>query len=241
MTPDDNDDERDDFDEPEGDDPSEMRASSDGHHLLHVFRDLILFDAVERLDDIAAAITARITTPWRRAIEHDKTEFNMGIDWRVFGREADDQLPGCLLFLVPHSRLGYVYVSNIVPTAGHSLGVDNYNAILAEFTESFAELAASELGLRCELSNDWTDFAASLGEPTFKALRAASAFKPGTHPNDRQRWMTFIITTHRERIEVDTDLMRRWFVADGFSPDRAWQLMTEFDFASELLKLNDRI
>lgn len=241
MTPHDDNGDPDDLYEPEEDDDAQTRLSDDGHHLLHVFRDLVFSGDVDRLDDVASAITSELHAPWRRATERDKTEFNVGMEWRVFGRETDGRLPGCLLFLTPNSRLNHLYVSNIVPTEGHSLGMDIYNAILAEFTEEFAAPAANKLGIQCQLSDDWADFANSLGESAFKALRAASAFKPGTHPNDRQRWMSFIVTAHRADLDLDTDLLRRWFVADGFSPDRAWQLMTEFDFATELLKLNDQL
>lgn len=234
-----------DFEEIEEDDgfgePRKVRRAKDHRHLLHVFRDLRVFVDPSRLDEIADAAAELLTAPWRRANEHDKTELNRGmVDWRVFERDADAALPGALLFLVPHSRDGHLYVSNVVPTKGHSLGVENYNAILAEFTSRFVRPVAVSNDFSFELTADWVDIAEDLGEVAFGALVAASIFPDGTHPTDIERWMKFILTARREHLDVDTELLARWLEAEGFTPDRAFDRVMEFDFALRLLDLYDR-
>ena len=235
------DDEADGWDRDDLEDPSRARKSADHHHLLNVFRDLTLVTDIDRLDEVAAAITERLADPWRRAAERDETDLNLGmIDWRVFERFADSERPGALLFLVPNRTENHLYVSNIVPTEGHSLGVENYNEILVEFTNKFARRVADDLAVRCELTSDWVDFAGDLGEMAFQALVAASIFPGGTHPSDRERWMRFILTARQEELDVDLVLLARWLEAEGFTPRRASHLVEEYDFALKLLDFYDR-
>lgn len=230
-----------DLEDEEFGDPTRVRKSSDHHHLLNVFRDLTLLTDTGRLDEIAGAITERLAGPWRRATEHDESEVNPGtVDWRVFERLVDSERPGALLFLVPNSTESNLYVSNIVPTKGHSLGVENYNEILVEFTNRFARPVADDSAIRCELTSDWVDFAGGLGETAFQALVGAAIFPNGTHPSDRERWMQFILTARREALDVDLVLLARWLEAEGFTPRRASNLVEEYDFALKLLDLYDR-
>lgn len=235
------DDYEDDLEDDEFGDPTRVRTSSDHHHLLNVFRDLALHTDTERLDEIAAAITEHLAEPWRRAAEHDESDVNRAmVDWRVFERVANGERPGALLFLVPNRTESTLYVSNIVPTKGHSLGVANYNEILVDFTNRFVRPIADDRAIRCELTSDWVDFAANLSETAFQALVASAIFPNGTHPDDRERWMRFILTARQESLDVDLVLLARWLEAEGFTPRRASSLVEEYDFALKLLDLYDR-
>ena len=234
------DDHEDDLEDEEFSGPTRVRQSSGHHHLLNVFRDLTLLTDTGRLDEIAAAITERLDDPWRRATEHDESDVNREIvDWRVFERLADSERPGALLFLVTNRTEGNLYVSNIVPTKGRSLGVENYNEILVEFTNRFARPVADDRVIPCELTSDWVDFAGDLGQTAFQALVAAAIFPHGTHPSDRERWIKFILTARQEALDVDLVLLARWLEAEGFTPRRASDLV-EYDFALKLLDLYDR-
>lgn len=213
-----------------------VEVSGDGHHRLHVFCDLILEHGADRLDEFVGQLEQIVEDPWRRAAERDESPSGLS-EWRVFERLADEELPGALLFLVPRDRDGALYVSNIVPTHGHSLGKDNYNAILAEFTDRYVRPVAAAIGLDVAFTDAWIDFADEIGEEAFDALRAAAVFKPGTHPSDRERWMQFIVLAHRRKLDVDLDRLRRWLEADGFAPERAYELMVEFEFGTQLLSL----
>ncbi len=235
------DDYEDDLEDEEFGDPLRVRKSSDHHHLLNVFRDFTLLTEPARLDEIAAAITERLADPWRRATEHDESEVNRGmVDWRVFERLADKERPGALLFLVPNRTENNLYVSNIVPTKGNWLGVENYNEILVEFTNRFARPVADERAIRCELTSDWVDFAGDLGQTAFEALVGAAIFPNGTHPSDRERWIRFVLTARQEALDVDLTLLARWLEAEGFTPRHAADLVAEYDFALKLLDLYDR-
>ena len=171
----------DDFDEDEG----AVEVSDDGHHRLHVFSDLTLMNGANRLDELTAALERVVDEPWRRALERDESQSGL-MEWRVFERRADEHLPGALLFLAPRRRDGAVYVSNIVPTRGRTLGKDNYNSILAEFTDKFVRGVAPSIALEVLLTQPWIDFADEIGPEAFHQLRAAANFKPGTHPMDRE-------------------------------------------------------
>lgn len=235
------DDYEDDLEDEEFGDPLLVRKSADHHHLLNVFRDLTLLTDTDRLDEIAAAITERLADPWRRAAERDETDANRGMGhWRVFERQVDSKRPGALLFLVPNHTEQNLYVSNIVPTKGNSLGVETYNEILVEFTNLFARPVADDCAIRCELTSDWVDFAGDLGRTAFQALVAAAIFPNGTHPNDRERWIRFILTAREEALDLDTTLLARWLEAEGFTPRHASDLVEEYNFALKLLDLYDQ-
>lgn len=237
------DEDNEDYDEADDDfgDPSQVRKADNHHHLLNVFRDLTLHTEAGQLDEIAAALTERLDQPWRRATERDKNEFNGGmVEWRVFERLADDERPGALLFLAPNRGEDHLYVPNIVPTQGHSLGGENYNEILVEFTNRFARPVADARAIRCVLTSDWVDFAENLSETAFKAIVAAAIFPNGTHPSDRERWMRFILTARKEALDIDLVLLARWLEAEGFTPRRASDLVNEYDFALKLLDLYDQ-
>jgi hypothetical protein len=229
------------FDDEDLAEPGRIRKSDDHHHRLNVFRDLRLFTNVERLDEIAVAIAERLDDPWRRATERDETKASRGLDdWRVFERLAVGERPGALIFLVPNRSKNHLYVSNIVPTKGHSLGVENYNEILVDFADKFVRPVAEGSAIRYELTDDWVDFAGDLGETAFSALVAAANFPNGTHPNDQERWMRFILTARRSALDVDHLLLARWLEAEGFTPRRASDMVEEYDFALRLLDLYDR-
>ncbi len=229
------------LDDEEHGEPSRVRRADDHHHLLHVFRDLTLHAGADRLDEIATEISEHLEGPWRRAKERDKNEFNGGtVDWRVFERLVGAERPGALLFLVPNRSEDNLYVSNIVPTRGQALSADSYNEILVEFTSRFARPACDALAIRCELTNDWVDLAAQLGQRAFKALVAAALFPNGTHPSDEERWIRFILTARKESLDINLTLLARWLEAEGFTPRRASDLVNEYDFALKLLDLYDR-
>lgn len=225
----------DDFDEDEDDDDGTVIVKPDHHHLLLEFRDLEVLGVGSRRDVFVAEVERRREPPWHRAAQHDKGEQPLGMEWRVFERTADESIPGALLFLWQNDR-GDLRVSNIVPTQGHSLGKHNYNAIASEFFEHLARPAADALNLKSTLTSDWVDVADELGPDLFQALLAAALFKPGTHPNDRERWMRFVVGAFRSGLDVNIEHLQRWLDADGFDSERVYELTAEFEFGLQLLR-----
>ena len=62
-----------------------------------------------------------------------------------------------------------------------------------------------------------------------------------SHPLDRERWFAFLLCCHRDRCELDTDMLQRWLMEQGdWSFERASDLAIEYEFGRGLLKFAER-
>jgi hypothetical protein len=57
---------------------------------------------------------------------------------------------------------------------------------------------------------------------------------------DQERWLDFIVTTHRAGSRLDASTLRRWLIEnEGWSPEIAGQLAGEYAFGGELLTFSE--
>jgi hypothetical protein len=60
------------------------------------------------------------------------------------------------------------------------------------------------------------------------------------HPLDRERWFAFLLHCHQDRCELDTDMLQRWLMEQGWTFERASDLAIEYEFGRGLLKFAEQ-
>jgi hypothetical protein len=130
-----------------------------------------------------------------------------------------------------------------VPDEYGRLSCAQYNSILIEFYLKFLYPAAAEAGLPIELSPDERSFEREYGREATRLLKQFSicANKTCTHPSDQRRWMNFLIHLHHRRPNRDYGfaLLAKWLSDDGWSRDKTSELISECEFALDLLSAYD--
>jgi hypothetical protein len=213
---------------------------------LEVFQDCALFDSPGGPPFIRDALLTNVVPPWRhnREREEEASKHTIGdADIMVFERAAADELPsGCLfLFSTPN---GYE-VSNIVPTNPGQLGYSKYNALLQNFVTLVVNPATERANFKVRLTaphqsiNDWVSSRTATALRQFSA--AANKSTGSSHPLDRKRWLSFVISAHQETIRLDPSRLARWLhEADGWDEDSAHDLAIQYEFGLDLLDANAR-
>jgi hypothetical protein len=189
------------------------------------------------LNSLADEIDNSIEDPWERATDIESRDFLEG-EYRVFRRRPTTDIPGLTLHIT--QLRDRIYVPNIVPTKARELSMEQYNAAVTEFYDRFAQPAAQALGGDAVLSEPVIDLETVIGQEPFRALVAfshlANKSTGSSHPMDQRRWFDFIVLAHRSGAELTTDVLREWFILDGWSESRADDLVLEYEFGTGLLK-----
>lgn len=209
--------------------------------MVAVMRDLKVLGTDEQIEALIEAMTGEATPPWSRHLEGEE---NIGREsFRVFKREANNALPAAnvALHLDPD---GGIEVVNIVPYDQNNLEPAVYNAILQEFLEKLIQPAADAQSLAVVTSTGGTSLAAEVSPEIARLLEsfsgAANKSTGSSHPLDFRRWAAFLIASHRSGRKVDTWLLEQTLREQGWSGDRASELVSEFEFSRDLLALADR-
>lgn len=209
--------------------------------MMEVMRDLEVRGTRAEIDALVDHMTRAAQAPWARSAEG---EANIGDDsYRVFSREADGSIPalGVALHLEPEG----IQIVNIVPRDVGNLGTTVYNATLQEFLEQLVQPAAAALSLSVVTSLPRTSLAAEVGPEIARLLvqfsGAANQSSGSSHPADFRRWATFLATVHRSGKRLDTDLLFATLREQGWPKEKASHLVSEFEFARELLKVADDV
>jgi len=127
-----------------------------------------------------------------------------------------------------------VKVANIVPKDVSELTIEEYNAILNEFNNSFIKPVAKHLGYNIIISSDKKTLNDIL--KTKKAREALISFSDysnkttGTaHPCDRERWYNFVTIAFRANDKPDSHYLKGWFIENGWEPEKASDIIIEFE------------
>ncbi|MGB3549631.1 MAG: hypothetical protein WA993_03000 [Candidatus Binatus sp.] len=207
---------------------------------MKIFRDLSVFCERDALNSLIVQIEASLTHGWSRdRMRESKFSPYFGRPIFCFMHTSNGTIPAVILVLTTQ-RFG-ASVCNIVPN-GRELSCDQYNSILTEFYLRFLHPAASQNGLTTELSSDEIGIEEGLGAKAARLLKAFSdtANKSAMQPGDHYRWFAFLISLHdRPARAAYCDVLADWLLKNGWSEDKAGELISEWEVARDLLPAYD--
>jgi hypothetical protein len=206
--------------------------------LLEVFRDLaVKGDNNLKLTTFVAALSKSLPAGWKRDRDRER-ELNRhsgNPPHYSFGIAAREGKPAAHLFLM--QRGDDFVITNIVPDKVGELTRGQYNAFVLEFSAICAPVA-TKLGLNVHVTSDQLDISERLTARAMSALKSFSnnANMSTLHPLDSERWRKFLLLAHKDKVDLDAQILTRWLVEEWRWPeDRAFDLAVEYEFARELL------
>lgn len=212
---------------------------------IEVFQDLTIWSGHRGLDEIRSALIAQSVSPWRHAPEREKAMDQQAagsLEFIAFERDEDDVAPA--VGLVLWRRPDCYQVSNIVPREYGRLTYSQYNSALNDFYELIALPVIAVLSLRADLTKSrqsLEDWASPVTADKLLAFsKCANKSTGASHPYDRERWLDFIISAHKEKSAVGGYLDRWLIEAEHWPEDIAISLVSDFEFAIDLLDHYDR-
>jgi hypothetical protein len=117
--------------------------------------------------------------------------------------------------------------------------MEQYNLIISEFYERFAQPVAESLGLAHTLTLATKPIEAWLSKKTALKLREFSTKANKTigssYPNNREGWLDFLVAAHSEPKTMSSDILAEWLIQNQWFEDAAYKLSTEYQFAHSLL------
>lgn len=212
--------------------------------MLEVFRDFEVDGEEAKLTTFLAQFVKAMPSGWERDVNREKELGKLISSGRQFAFKigATKQRPGATLFLLRDGRT--LKITNIVPIEFGKFSRSQYNSFIDDFLE-IALPIAHRLGLEPKVTSDQLDIRNLLAAEASDALRKFSALANkstgSSHPMDRRRWITFLILEHRGGQRIDSDTLMRWFIEEERWPEtEAHDLVSEFNFARELLSAYDQ-
>ena len=214
---------------------------------MEVFRDMIIQgDNSEQLAKLMDEVERSLPPGWRR----DKSAIRLSsyfFGWDIvygFEHAQEDSLPSASIYLA-EKEVGRLNVSNIHPHTKRQLSYDEYNSILECFC-NIVRPCAEKLGMGVELTPCHADLSDWLSHTTVEKLKSfskeASRYTGAARPLDRERWLDFIVTAHREGSQLDATMLRRWLIEIGdWDPEIADRLAGEYAFGGRLLSFTERV
>ncbi len=134
-------------------------------------------------------------------------------------------------------------VTNIVPKSAGSLSYDEYNTIATRFAEEvLAPLATPPVEIRlgpAEKTID--DFLPAAAASALRRFSTSANRSTGSaHPQDAEKWDTFVILAYRARVSMGPDTLQRLLVEDEhWDHEQALELAIQYERALRLLESND--
>lgn len=210
---------------------------------MDTFKDFELSASPQEQATFVETVENRLTDGWTRGTEYERRGGPEN-DLTCFACDARGDRRAATLWLAKKGE-DLLYISNIVPLAGGQLSYSQYNAILDEFVEAYAQPVADLLGLSLFTTPGTFEVGEVLSEAAHHSLLrfsgAANKSTGSSHPNDRARWIEFLTRAHRdETLLTGPELFRFLTEKEAWPPDIARELEREFEFAAELLSSYDR-
>jgi hypothetical protein len=217
---------------------------------MEVFREMYLRGEPDKLAETMDEIERRLTTGWTRDRDAEESLMSVGVEYGdtycyIFRTVEGGHLPIASLFISEMDREpGVLHVSNISPREVGQLSIGEYNAILEDFHERFARPSAQTMGVTIELTEEEADLRRWLSEAAAIKLRTfcklANRGTGGAHPLDRNRWLDFVVSAHREGSRLEAATLRRWLIeVEGWYPEVADRLAGEYEFSGEVLTFSN--
>lgn len=161
-----------------------------------------------------------------------------------FSFDGDDRFPKTEIVVCESPDGRELWLSNVFTPTMDPLGIGQSNDLREKFYREFLMPAADRLGVSVSLTSRdrelsyWLTGAALDKFHRFSA--AANKHAGYLLPQDRKRWLDFVLTAHRERSSLDGDTLRRWLVeVEGWVPEVADQLAAQYAFGGELISFSE--
>jgi hypothetical protein len=215
---------------------------------MEIFRDMIIRGETQQLNALMDDLEKLLPLGWvrDRAIEGRLLSLSLlAKPTYSFVHAQEDRLPAATIYF-REEEPGLLVAANIVPHNKRRLHYSEYNAILEDFCERVVRPAAEKRGVQVELTTNQADLSDWLSETSVVKLRTFSTMSNQDigclRPDDRDRWIDFIVTSHRDGSRLTPSTLRRWLVEiEGWRPDLADQLTSEYAFGGDLLTFSKRV
>ncbi|MFW1747850.1 hypothetical protein ACG9XW_16815 [Acinetobacter guillouiae] len=211
--------------------------------MVKTYKDVFIeFDNHNQLSDYIDEITKNVLFPWKRNFEREKDGSAFAKEpFFCFEREVDELNLACglTIFFKDQKKL---YIPNIVPIESGQFTVDQYNSLLSEFYNNYLVVYAVKHNIQTSITNDVLSDEEILGSNTASCLRRfsnlANKSTGSCHPRDRERWYEFIkCAFDSSRIKtINSELLQQVLNEQGWSEDRAVDLVIEYEFGLGLLE-----
>jgi len=209
---------------------------------------LFIKGSKEAVQSVLTAMGKNLPKGWEREKEFEEMlQESMPGQWLppvCYVCTRQGQREAALVSLSETQESDGVGVLNIAPIDMEEMNNTQYNTVLMDFFNQVVKPAASNQPVDVLLSSDEYDMAQSLGAKVLALLEAfSSQCDKDTGPiqhEDHQRWLGFLIATHRERADLQPDLLSSWLIDEGKWPaEMANDLAVEYEFARSLLEAYD--
>lgn len=140
-----------------------------------------------------------------------------------------------------------IRIFNIVPGTKSQLSLDEYNAVLEEFFESLTS-TYPEYETRIVMSPSRVSIEDMMPEAAYKSLHIweSNCNRDGgiAHPFDYERWLQFIIVSHKCASQLKREMLEKWLLEDKhwgeLRADCVRRLGSLYEYGMELLKEADK-
>lgn len=211
---------------------------------MEVFREMyIQASGLEQIDALMAEVEKALPTGWVR--DRILEGYVKDISSRrvlCFSYDGDDRLPRATICLI-EDEPGRLRLSSIIPRKEYQLTEGESTALLEEFTERMLRPHAKDHGIHVTstVQNDLRQWLSNAAVSRFRRFSDGANRRAGyLLPADRERWLEFLTTAHREGSKLDASTLRRWLIeVEGWSPEIADQLASQYAFGGELLTFSE--
>lgn len=208
---------------------------------MKIFQDLFIHLNGIDYKELAQHLNSKCTDYWKPVVIDD---IDFKKEWLRYEHIEGDGLPPAGFFLTEKEK-DLWYVPNIVPKMKNELTYDEYNSLLNDFAEKVLSPAIQGLPIKIEITEPETSLQKIAGEDIAKKLKVfsscANKSTGSSHPSDQERWFDFLCAVQKARVKLDTDMLIRLLIEQGWSEDKASELGVEYEFALALLKYSKEI
>ncbi len=197
----------------------------------------------DALQQFIADLSSSLHGEWSRDFESESAvnKISVGDRYVCFVCASTATPRPAVLYFIHDRGSSTLRLANIVPKDQSPLGLgyDGYNAIADEFFR-IATPHAHHNGLVFAITEAEQSINDILDETCVQKLQAfsklANKSSGSSHPADRERWFSFIISAHLNSADLDSSTLSRWLVEEErWSESEASNLATEYDFGRSLL------
>ena len=197
-------------------------------------------------DVVRRALESAQATSGRWVLDTSPREPDPIIGEMIYFKRLDDfGEADRLLWMAWREDPGEWYISNVIPAQSHeSPEIDRaeYNRCVAELVDQLVPY----LPEGAELIRDPSarPIEGFLSERVADQLRAFSSSANKTtgigHPNDRERWLDFVIGAHNGNEDSDAHMLHRWLLeVGGWGNEWAEKLALYYEYGRDLLARYD--